>query len=149
MNRLNISRIGIGLFYLVSSFFNLFHTMNNTQYLWIVCLENVRFSFQTQFLEKIVIPNEKFIVLLIVIFEIIVGLFILSKGLFVKIGLILGIFWVLSIATFLPLDDILGHIGLGVLHALLLMGNYDTTFWEIIKSIKKIQKSDYSRITYL
>jgi hypothetical protein len=108
--------------------------MNNTQYLWIVCLENVRFSFQTQFLEKIVIPNEKFIVLLIVIFEIIVGLFILSKGLFVKIGLILGIFWVLSIATFLPLDDILGHIGLGILHALLLKGNYDTTFWEIIQS---------------
>jgi hypothetical protein len=117
--------------------FNLFHTINNTQYLWTVCLENVRFSFQKDFLEQFVIPNEKLIVLLIVAFEVIVGVFILSKGISVKIGLILGILWVLFVAPFLPLGDILGHLILGILQALLLMGNYDTTFLEII--VSKIQ----------
>jgi len=134
MDIYNISRIGLGLFYLISSFFNLFHTINNTQYLWIVCRENIRFSFQRQFLEGIVIPNEKLIVLLIVVFEIIVGLFILSQGLFVKIGLILGILWVLLVSTFLPFNDILGHLGLGLFQALLLMGNYDTTFFDLLRS---------------
>ena len=135
MDLYNSGRIVLGLFYLVSSFFNLFHTINNTQYLWTVCLQNVRFSFQQEFLEKLVIPNEKFIVLLIVAFEIIVGSFILSKGLIVKIGLILGILWVLFVATFLPLIDIFGHLGLGIFQALLLLGKYDTTFIKMIESI--------------
>jgi hypothetical protein len=87
-----------------------------------------------KFLEEIVIPNEKLIILLIVVFELIVGLFILSEGLFVKIGLILGILWVLSVSTFLPFTDILGHLGLGIFQALLLMGNYDTTFLELLRS---------------
>jgi len=137
MDLYNVGRICIGVFYLVSSVFNLFHTINNTQYLWTVCLENVRFSFQKDFLEQFVIPNEKLIVLLIVAFEVIVGVFILSKGISVKIGLILGILWVLFVAPFLPLGDILGHLILGILQALLLMGNYDTTFLEII--VSKIQ----------
>ncbi|MFX0182292.1 MAG: hypothetical protein ACFE95_04335 [Candidatus Hodarchaeota archaeon] len=137
MSKHNIGRLGIGTFYLVACFFNLFHTINNTHYLWTVCLENVRFSFYEEFLVQIVIPNEKLIILLIVIFEFIVGMLILSKEIFVKIGLILGIFWVLMIAPFLPLSDVFGHLILGILQAMLLMGNYDTTVLEIIHS--KIQ----------
>ncbi len=114
--------------------FNLFHTVNNTQYLWAVCLENVHFSFYKEFLEQIAIPNEQLIILLVVVFEFIVGVLILSKEIFVKIGLILAILWVLIIAPFLPWIDILGHLLLGTFQALLLMGNYDTTVWEIIQS---------------
>lgn len=75
--------------------------------------------------------------LLIVVFEFIVGVLILSKEIFVKIGLILGILWVLFIAPFLPLSDILGHLILGILQALLLIENYDITLLEILQS--KIQ----------
>lgn len=134
MSKYNVGRISLGIFYLVACLFNLFHTINNTQYLWTVCLENVRFSFYKDFLEQIVIPNEKLIVLLVVIFEFIVGVLILSKEIFVKIGLILGMLWVLFIAPFLPLNDIFGHLILGILQAMLLMGNYDTTVLEIIQS---------------
>ncbi len=134
MDIYNIGRICLGIFYLVCSFFNLFHTINNTQNLWIICLENVRFSFQKDFIEQIVIPNEKVIVLIIVGFEFVVSMLILSEGIFVKIGLILGIIWVLFVAPFLPINDILGHLILGILQALLLMGSYDTTFLEIIQS---------------
>ncbi|MFX0124637.1 MAG: hypothetical protein ACFFAE_13475 [Candidatus Hodarchaeota archaeon] len=134
MNKFNISRIGLGIFYLISCIFNLFHTINNTQYLWAVCLENVQFSFYKEFLEQIVIPNEILIILLIVVFELIVGILILSKGIFVKIGLLLAILWVLIIAPFLPWVDILGHLLLGTFQTLLLMGTYDTTVLEIVQS---------------
>lgn len=137
MDIFNVGRICLGIFYLVSSFFNLFHTINNTEYLWTVCLENVRFSFQKDFIEQIVIPNEKVIVLLIVGFEFTVSMLILSEGIFVKIGLILGILWVLFVAQFLPVSDILGHLILGILQALLLVGNYQATLLEII--LLKIQ----------
>lgn len=134
MNKYNVGRISLGVFYLVACLFNLFHTINHTQYLWAVCLENVHFSFYKEFLEQIVIPNEQLIILLVVVFEFIVGVLILSKEIFVKIGLLLAIFWVLIIAPFLPWVDILGHLLLGTFQALLLMGNYDTTVWEIIQS---------------
>ncbi len=134
MNKYNVGRISLGGFYLVACVFNLFHTINNTQYLWAVCLENVHFSFYKEFLEQIVIPNEQLIILLVVVFEFTVGVLILSKEIFVKIGLLLAILWVLIIAPFLPWVDILGHLLLGTFQALLLKGNYDTTVWEIIQS---------------
>lgn len=137
MNKFNISRIGLGIFYLIACVFNLFHTIHNTQYMWAVCLENVHFAFYKEFLEQIVIPNEQLIILLVVVFEFIVGVFILSKEIFVKIGLLLAILWVLIIAPFLPWVDILGHLILGMFQAFLLMGNYDTTVLEIMRS--KIQ----------
>lgn len=107
--------------------------------MWAVCLENAHFSFYREFLEKIVIPNETLIILLVVVFEFIVGMLILSEGFFVKIGLILAILWVLFIAPFLPLGDVLGHLVLGILQATLLMENYDTPLWEII--LLKIQRT--------
>lgn len=134
MEKYNVSRISLGVFYLVAGVFNLFHTVNNTQYLWAVCLENVHFSFYKEFLEQIVIPNEKLIILLVVVFEFTVGVLILSKEILVKIGLLLAILWVLIIAPFLPWVDILGHLLLGTFQALLLIGKYDTTVLEIIQS---------------
>ena len=128
----NVGRLSIGIFYLVACIFNLFHTINNTEYMWTVCLENARFSFQKEFLVQIVIPNEKLVVLLIVAFEFVVSMLILSKWNFVKIGLTLGILWVLFIATFLPKSDILGHLILGIIQGILLIGNYDATLLEII-----------------
>ncbi|MHA2247231.1 MAG: DoxX family membrane protein [Candidatus Hodarchaeales archaeon] len=134
MNKFNVGRISLGVFYLVAGVFNLFHTIHNTHYLWSVCLENVHFSFYKDFLEQIVIPNEQLIILLVVVFEFIVGVLILSKEIFVKIGLLLTILWVLIITPFLPWVDILGHLLLGTFQALLLIGNYDATVLEMIKS---------------
>ncbi|MFX0173086.1 MAG: hypothetical protein ACFE9L_14330 [Candidatus Hodarchaeota archaeon] len=138
MNLYNVGRISLGIFYLVSSLFNLFHTINNTHYLWMVCLENVHFAFYKQFLEQIVIPNEKLVILAVVIFEFIVGVLILSKEIFVKIGLLFTILWVLFIIPFLPWSDIIGHLLLGTFQTLLLLGNYDRSVLEIIKRKKKI-----------
>ncbi len=135
MSIFNVGRIIIGVFYLVCCFFNLFHTINNTEYMWTICLENVRFPIQKEFLEKIVIPNEKIIVLLIVALELVMGALILNQGIYVKIGLVLGILWVLSVVQFLPKNDIIGHLILGIIQALLLMENYDLTLFQMIKSV--------------
>jgi hypothetical protein len=121
---LTISRILLGSFYLISAFFNLFHTINNTEYLWTVCLENVRFPIQRKFLEKLIIPNEKLVILLIVALEVVMGCLILNGGIFVEIGLILGILWVLFVAQFLPLNDIIGHLTLAGIQVLLLLGTH-------------------------
>ncbi|MHA2307069.1 MAG: hypothetical protein ACXACU_16945, partial [Candidatus Hodarchaeales archaeon] len=108
--------------------------INNTEYLWTICLENVRFPIQREFLEIVVIPNEKIIVLLIVTLEFVMGILILNQGIYVKIGLVLGILWVLLVAQFLPMNDIIGHLILGIIQALLLLENYDLTLIEIIQS---------------
>ncbi len=121
---LTVSRVLLGLFYLISAVFNLFHTINNTEYLWAVCLENTRLPIQREFLEKLIIPNEKLVILLIVVLEVVMGYLILNQGVFIKIGLILGIFWVLFVAQFLPLNDIIGHLSLAGVQALLLLGTY-------------------------
>ncbi|MHA1970166.1 MAG: hypothetical protein ACW964_20530 [Candidatus Hodarchaeales archaeon] len=134
MTVLNVGRIILGIFYLIACFFNLFHTINNTEYLWTICLDNVRFPIQREFLEIIVIPNEKIIVLLIVALEFVMGILILNQGIYVKIGLVLGILWVLFAAQFLPMNDIIGHLILGIIQALLLLENYDLTLIEIIQS---------------
>ncbi|UCG00332.1 MAG: hypothetical protein JSW11_11855 [Candidatus Heimdallarchaeota archaeon] len=141
MEKFNVSRIGLGLFYLIAGVVNLVHTIHNTHYLWSVCLENVHFSFYKEFLEQIVIPNEILIILLVIVFEFIVGILILSKEFFVKIGLSLAILWVLIIAPFLPWVDVFGHLVLGMFQALLLIGNYETTVLEIIQS--KISKEHF------
>ncbi len=137
MTVFNGGRIILGIFYLISAGFNLFHTINNTEYLWIVCLENVRFSLQKEFLERLIIPNETIVILLIVALEIVMGVLILTQGTYVKIGLILGILWVLFVAQFLPMNDIVGHIILGGIQALLLLETYDETGFEIIKGVIK------------
>ena len=134
MNKYNIARVGLGTFYIIAGLFNLFHTIHNTHYLWIVCLENVHLSFYRVILEQIVIPNEQLIILLVIVFEFIVGVLILSKEFFVKIGLLLAILWVLIVSPLLPWVDIFGHLVLGMFQALLLRGNYDTTVLEIIQS---------------
>ena len=134
MNKYNTGRIGFGVFYLISSFANFFLTIHNTEFLWIVCLENVRFSIYRDFLELIVIPNEKIIILLIVVLELTMAMLLFSKKIFVKIGLSLGIIWVILISPFLPLADVIGHLVLGLIQATLLMGVYDKTVVEMIQS---------------
>jgi len=134
MDKCNVSRVCLGVFYLVSGVANLFLTIHNTQYLWVVCLENVHFSFYKTILEHIIIPNEELIMLLVIIFEFIVGLLILSKEVFVKIGLLLATLWVITISPFLPWVDVFGHLVLGMFQALLLRENYNATVLAIIKS---------------
>ncbi len=131
----NIGRSIFGFFYLISAGANLFHTIHHAEYLWIICLENVRFPLQKEFLERVIIPNETIIILLIVLLELVMGVLILAKGIYVKIGLGLGIFWVLGVAQFLPMIDVIGHITLGCIQVLLLRETYNETVFELIKSI--------------
>jgi hypothetical protein len=97
----------------------------------------VRFPLQKEFLEILIIPNEKIIILLIVALEIVMGILILSQGPYVKIGLSLGILWVLFVAQFLPMNDIIGHIILGCIQAVLLLETYDETIYKVIKGVIK------------
>lgn len=134
MYKYNIGRIGFGIFYLICSLANFFLTPQHSEYMWILCLENVRFSIQRIFLEQFVIPNEKIVILLIVGFEFTVAMLLFSRNIFVKIGLCLGILWVLFVSQFLPFIDIIGHLAFGILQAILLRGVYDETVVEMIQS---------------
>lgn len=65
------------------------------------------------------------------------GVLILSQGIFVKIGLITGILWVLFVAQFLPINDVVLHIILGFIQTVLLLGTYDVLALELFKDIMK------------
>ncbi|MFX1465521.1 MAG: hypothetical protein ACFFA5_03515 [Promethearchaeota archaeon] len=130
----NRGRICFGLGYLVAALFNLSFTLRNHQILWDFFLENAHLSFYKDFLTNVIIPNGALFIIFTVIFEIIVGVLVLNKLVLVRIGLVLGLLWVIFLIPLLPLGpEMLTNIILAALQAILLRKEYETTFLEMLR----------------
>lgn len=135
MDKSNILRIIFGLFYLAAAVFNFTYTSRNPQPLYDWFAENALIPFYKDFLLSVVVPNLDSIILLVVVFEIVVGVLILSKQNFVKMGLSLGIIWALFLVPLLPIGPpMLTNLILASLQAFLLRKEYDKSFLEILRS---------------
>ena len=134
MDKSNILRIIFGLFYLAAAVFNFTYTLRQPQPLdWFA--ENALIPFYKDFILSVVVPNSDLIILLVVVFEIVVGVLILSKRIFVKAGLVLGIIWALILVPLLPIGPpMLTNLILASLQAFLLRSEYDRSFLEILRS---------------
>ncbi len=135
MSKMNIGRILLGIFYLIASFFNLTITMSDPQPLWDYFLQNSHLVIYTVILEDLIIPNELFFLLGTVVFEIIVGVLILSKSPYVQLGIITGIIWVLFLIPMLSVGpEMLTNIILAGIQAVFLFGKYETTAFNSLTS---------------
>jgi hypothetical protein len=82
------------------------------------------------FFREIVALNPTFFAILLVVYEFTVGILMLNKGLYVRLGLAGGILFLLAIT---PLGlETLGNIGMTVALALLLRQEYDRTLIDIL-----------------
>ena len=100
MIRLNISNLGriiIGLGYLASAIFNITVTLRDPQPFLNYIIEYGSFDFINNLITKYIVPNSTMILVLVVLCEIITGVLILSKGIFIRIGLLLGIVWMVGL----------------------------------------------------
>ncbi|HEU0295311.1 MAG TPA: hypothetical protein VFR47_21400 [Anaerolineales bacterium] len=96
MSFANIGRILWGLFFIASSLFNLFITLPNPDFYRAFADINF-FGFYRWLLLNIALPYATVITSLVVIFELTVGMLILTKGIAVRYGLMGTCLWLLFI----------------------------------------------------
>ena len=97
MNLSNLGRIVIGLGYLASAVFNIVFTLRDPQPFLDYIVEYGSFDFINNLITKYIVPNSTMILVIIILCEIITGALILSKGIFIRIGLLLGIVWMIGL----------------------------------------------------
>jgi hypothetical protein len=90
-----------GIFFLGSSIFNLTYTRVHPEF-YQQFADMALLSVYTDFIEKIVVPNAEIFTYLLVVFELAVGLLTLSKNIFVKVGLIASIIFILLLIPVIP-----------------------------------------------
>jgi hypothetical protein len=130
----NRGRIGFGLGYLVAAIFNLTFTLRAPQPLWDFFLENSHLLLYDDILLNIIIPNGALFIILTVVFEIVTGVLILNKLLISRIGLILGVLWVVFLIPMLPLGpEMLTNLILAAVQLILLRKEYELTFLEMLR----------------
>lgn len=92
MNELlrNILEIGFGILFMIGAIFNSLYTYKNKETFYVSFAENALLLPSRQFVQKIVVPRNKFFTVLMVAFQLITAVSILSRGTLTKPGLIAG-----------------------------------------------------------
>ena len=92
MNELlrNILEIGFGILFMIGAAFNSLYTYKNGETFYSSFAENALLPLARQLVQKIVVPQNKFFTVLMVAFQLITAVSILSRGTLTKPGLIAG-----------------------------------------------------------
>jgi len=136
MTLANKVRIGWGFGFLAAAGFNLIYTLrvDNTAF-WEWFLENAWFTLYKDMIVNIIIPYASILIVITVIFEAINGLLILNKLRLARLGLVLAFLWPIFLLPYMPFGlGIAPNLLLAIGPALLLMREYETTFWELLRA---------------
>lgn len=132
----NKVRMGWGLGFLAAAAFNLFYTLqaDNTEF-WEWFLENAWFTLYEDMIVNIIIPYGRILVAITVIFEVVTGLLILNKLRLARLGLMLAFLWPVFLMPYMPFGlGITPNLLLAIGPALLLIREYETTFWDLLRA---------------
>ena len=128
----NIGRIFLGIFYLIMAIgINIVNAFTNPQST-IQMGEASLFNFYRSFFSDVVSKAPVLFILIVALFEIIMGLLILNKHQKVKLGLIGTSIFLFVIAPFGYIQ--IPWLGIALIQLYLLRRNFDKTFFEIISS---------------
>ncbi len=128
----NTGRIILGIFFLVMAIgvngtFTLFNPQSYVEY-----SQGALLSIYRELGTNIISLNPVVFGLLLIGYEITIGLLMLYKGKFVKAGMIGSILFLIAIA---PVSLIqIAWLGLAITPAYLSTKNFETSFWEIMRS---------------
>ena len=126
----NVWRGIVGFFYLAAALFNGFYTIPRAEEAIDTYADEAWFSVVGDLLRDAASNPELFIGL-VVVFEIVVGVLILSKEEYVTAGIWLSLAWVTSILLFLQWPYFLVNLALFVGQGAVLLRRYDTPIWEL------------------
>lgn len=121
-------RAFVGLAYLGAAGFNTIYTLPRSDELdgyadgaWFGLLEN--------FMRDVFMPNGFVFMAAVIVFEVAVGLLVLSRGHLVDLGVIASVVWVLAVLPFLAWPYLITNLVLVLLQAVVLLRRYDTAVW--------------------
>jgi hypothetical protein len=86
-----ILEIGLGVIYMFGAGFNFAYTRKHEQKFYTGFAERTWFAPAGWFIQKFVIPNPRIFTVMLVLFQLFVGIALLSQGPYVGLGLIAGV----------------------------------------------------------
>ena len=86
----NFIEIGLGLIYMLGAGFNFAYTRRNEENFYTGFAERTWFAPASWFIQRIVLPNPGIFTVLLILFQLFVGIALLSEGPYVGLGLLAG-----------------------------------------------------------
>ena len=86
----NIVEIGFGVLYLIGAIFNSLYTLRHGNEFYGSFADKAILSISRNLIRRVVVPHAKLFTAMLIVFQLIVAFSILSRGIFVKLGLIAG-----------------------------------------------------------
>jgi hypothetical protein len=130
----NFWRTVVGAFYLLSAVFNAAYTLPLTDEpdTFQGYADGAWFSFLTEFMEDVFAPNGAVFMVIVVVFEVAVGLLIMGRGGWVDFGVAASLVWVIAILPFLAWPYLLVNVALVLIQGVILLRRYPTTIWHLM-----------------
>jgi len=127
----NVWRGLIGFAYLAAAVFNGIYTLPRTNEPDLLdgYAEGAWFPVLEDFMRDVVMPNDAALMALVILFEVAVGLLILSRASWVDLGVVASLGWVGAILPFLAWPYLMTNITLAVMQGVLLLRRYETPVW--------------------
>lgn len=126
----NLWRGVIGLFYLAAAVFNTVYTLPRSDELDGYA-DGAWFGFLADFMRDVFMPNGELFMVLVIVFEVAVGVAILSRARWVDLGVAASVLWVVAILPFLAWPYLLTNIALVALQGIVALRRYDVPIWRI------------------
>lgn len=116
-----------GLFFLGSSVFNLSYTFSHPEF-YEQFADMALFDFYADLIENIVVPYAEWFTVTLALFELAVGLFVLSKNVYVKIGIYASLFFTVLLIPVIPPYTYLNFV-VAIIPIYLLRKSYPDPFY--------------------
>jgi hypothetical protein len=136
-----------GIIYLGAAVFNTAYTLpiSDEPGTFTGYADGAWFGFLADFISDVFAPNGTLFMALVIVFEVAVGILILSRDRFVDWGVIASLAWVLAIMPFLAWPYVLVNVGLVFVQGAVLLRRYDATIWGLLRSPGGISDATQTR----
>ncbi len=124
----NVWRAVVGLAYLAAAGFNTAYTLPRSDELDGYA-DGAWFGFLGDFMRDVFMPNGAAFMSAVIIFEIAVGILVLSSGRAVDVGVTASVLWVLAVLPFLAWPYLLTNLVLAPVQGILLLRRYESPLW--------------------
>ena len=126
----NVWRAIVGLAYLTAAVFNAIYTLPRSDELDGYA-DGAWFGFLGDFIRDVFMPNGVIFMTAVIVFEILVGVMVLSNGRSVDIGVTASVMWVLAVLPFLAWPYLITNLILAPLQGVVLLRRYETPIWQL------------------
>ena len=125
----------VGGFYLAAAVFNALYTVPKTGEPDLLdgYADGAWFPVLEDFIRDVLMPNDQLLLVLVIVFEVAVGLAILNRGIWVDVGVAASLLWVIAILPFLAWPYLITNVVLVVLQGVLLLRRFDNSIWSLVR----------------